>query len=218
MLEHVPASVVVLEGSGSVIPPVRADATICVAAATQPRDYITGYLGSFRLLVADLVLLTLCEPPFASAREVGRLATAIHRARPQLEVIATVFRPRPTAAVRGRRVALFTTAAPLSLPSLTAYLHDAWGAEVVAACADLADRPALVAAVLRAQREADVFLTEIKAAGIDVVAEAATAAGKELVFYDNELVAVDGADVAAALRAQATLAHRRFAARQTTAG
>ena len=40
-----------------------------------------------------------------------------------------------------------------------------------------------------------MFLTEIKAAAIDVVAEAAAAAGRELVFCDNEPVAVGGTDL-----------------------
>ena len=56
---------------------------------------------------------------------------------------------------------------------------------------DLADRARLVPAVARAAREADVFLTEIKAAAVDVVAEGAAAAGRELVFCDNEPVALE---------------------------
>ena len=41
--------------------------------------------------------------------------------------------------------------------------------------------------------DADVYLVEIKAAAIDVVAEAALERGRELVFADNELVG-DGID------------------------
>ena len=212
VLAGVPASLVILEGSGSVIPPVRADATVCVAAASQPAEYVTGYLGTYRLLISDLIVLTLCEPPFASSADVGRLLRVVRGARRGLDVIPTVFRPRPASDVRGRRVALFTTAAPQGLATLTDYLQEVYGAEVVAACADLASRPALADAVLRAQREADVFLTEIKAAAIDVVAEAAAAGGKQLVFCDNEPSAIDGSDLMRALRDQAALAHRRFSA------
>jgi cyclic 2,3-diphosphoglycerate synthase len=212
LLGGVPASLVVLEGSGSVIPPVRADATLCVSAAAQPLDYITGYLGTYRLFIADLLVLTQCEPPFASEGDVARLRDAVAGLRPGLAVVTTVFRPRPAADVRGRRVALFTTAAPQSVPALTRHLERMCGAEVVAVCTDLADRPALAEAVQRAQDAAEVFLTEIKAAAIDVVAEAAAASGKRLVFCDNELVAVDGADLCATLLAQAALAQRRFAA------
>ena len=103
----------------------------------------------------------------------------------------TVFRPRPARPIRGRRVAYFSTAPAAALPALTAALADEHGAEVVLASSDLADRAALAGAVARAAVEAEVFLTEIKAAAIDVVAEAAEAAGRELVFCDNEPRVVD---------------------------
>jgi cyclic 2,3-diphosphoglycerate synthetase len=53
----------------------------------------------------------------------------------------------------------------------------------------LADRPALRAAI--ASVEADVFLTELKAAAVDVVAEAAAERGAALVFLANQPVALD---------------------------
>ena len=53
------------------IPPVRADATVCVASAAQPLEYVTGYLGTYRLLLSDLLVLTMCEAPFADDRRCG---------------------------------------------------------------------------------------------------------------------------------------------------
>ncbi len=76
------------------------------------------------------------------------------------------------------------------------------------AAADLADRSRLADDVRRAADEADVFLTEIKAAAVDVVAEAADAAGKELVFCDNEPVALQG-DLGEAVDGLAALAAER---------
>jgi cyclic 2,3-diphosphoglycerate synthase len=217
LLATLPADLVLLEGSGSVIPPARADATVCVAAATQPLDYITGYLGTLRLLMSDLVVLTMCEAPFASAAHLRAVRRGIAALRPDLTVLQTVFRPRPLGDVRGRRVAFFTTAVPRGLDLLSEHLSGAYGAEVVLASGGLASRPALAEAVRRATGAADVWLTEIKAAAIDVVAEAAAEAGKELVFCDNEPVAVDGADLAAANTALAALARRRFAEREGAA-
>jgi cyclic 2,3-diphosphoglycerate synthase len=211
LLDDLEPGVVLFEGSGSVVPPVRVAATVCVVSAAQPADYITGYLGTFRLLTSDLLILTMCEPPFASAARLRRLLTDIARTRPDLPVVPTVFRPRPLADVRGRRVAYFTTAAPRALPALTAHLAEAYGAEVVVACADLARRPALAEAVARAQAKADVFLTEIKAAAIDVVAEAAAGAHRELVFCDNEALPLPGHDLAAALDCLVDQAKHRYA-------
>ena len=210
------AALAVIEGSGAVVPPVAADATLCVAGAGQPADYVAGYLGTYRLLLSDALVLTQCEPPFASPGEVAAMAAAARAVKPGLEVVRTVFRPRPAQPVRGRRVAFFTTAPEAAAPQLAASLADDHGAEVVLVSCDLADRRRLPEAVARAAAEADVFLTEIKAAAVDVVAEGAAAAGRELVFCDNEPVALEG-DLAATVDRLAELAAERFAARADAA-
>jgi len=212
LVERSGAALAVIEGSGAVVPPVRADATVCVAGAGQDHDYVTGYLGTYRLLLSDALVLTQCEPPFADAAATAALVAAAHAVRPELDVVTTVFRPRPVQSVRGRRVAFFTTAPEAVVPRLAQSLAEDRGADVVLVSADLADRGKLAPAVARAAREADVFLTEIKAAAVDVVAEAAAAAGRELVFCDNEPVAVEG-DLGALVDKLAGLAAERFAAR-----
>jgi cyclic 2,3-diphosphoglycerate synthetase len=187
------AALCVLEGSGAVIPPVRAAATLCVAGAAQPADYVTGYLGTYRLLVSDALVLTQCEPPFAGPGEVAALVAAAHQVQPELDIVTTVFRPRPAEPVRGRRVAFFTTAPSAAVPRLAGSLADEHGAEVVLASPHLADRPRLRADVAAAEAAgAEVYLTELKAAAVDVVAEAAAASGRSLVLCDNEPVALDG--------------------------
>ena len=140
---------------------------------------------------------------------------------PDIDLIPTVLRPRPVASVAGRRVAFFSTATPASADLLADHLRDAHEADVTLVSTDLAGRAALRDAVAAAADRADVFLTEIKAAAVDVVAEAAARMGKELVFCDNE-------PVAAAVdrprpphgrrrrppRRQAAAQRRRYAARQ----
>jgi cyclic 2,3-diphosphoglycerate synthetase len=211
LVEQSAAALAIFEGSGAVIPPVAAQGRLCVSAANQPVDYVAGYLGAYRLLLSDLLVLTMCEPPFADARRVAALRAAAQAVNPSLEIVETVFRPRPAAPIRGRRVAYFTTAAPEALAPLVHHLEQECGAEVVVASGDLASRPALTAAVARAEAAADVFLTEIKAAAIDVVAEAADRAGKALVFCDNEPVAVDGSDLGEHVVALAARCAERFA-------
>jgi len=209
LVEELAPAVAVFEGSGAVVPPVAADAVLCVAGAHQPPDYVTGYLGTYRLLLSDVLVLTMCEEPFASKAAVRRLSDAARAVRPGLEIVTTVFRPRPATPVRGRRVAFFSTAPGDALPAMVRHLEEAHGAEIVSASGALADRRQLVADVERAARAADVFLTEIKAAAIDVVAEAAAASGLELAFCDNEPVAEDGV-LDAALGDLGALCRRRF--------
>jgi cyclic 2,3-diphosphoglycerate synthetase len=84
--------------------------------------------------------------------------------------------------LQGRRTAVFTTGhAPVQ------HLD----AEIVHVSRNLANRDALRAEIERL--DADVYLVELKAAAIDVVAEAASARGVELVLAAND-VAGDGLD------------------------
>ena len=212
LVEASGAALAVFEGSGAVVPPVACDATICVAGAGQPLEYVAGYLGTYRLLLSDALVLTQCEPPFAEAGDVAALAAAAAAVKPDLRIVRTVFRPRPAQPIRGRKVAFFTTAPEGAVPRLTQALADDHGADVVLVSTSLADRGMLAADVARAAREADVFLTEIKAAAVDVVAEAAAAAGRELVFCDNEPFALEG-DLGGLVDELERLAGARFAAR-----
>ncbi len=205
------AALAVFEGSGAVVPPVACDATICVAGAGQPLEYVAGYLGTYRLLLSDALVLTQCEPPFANGGGLVALVASATAVKPDLRIVQTVFRPRPAHPVRGRKVAFFTTAPEGAVPRLAQALADDHGADVVLVSTGLADRGRLAPDVARAAREADVFLTEIKAAAVDVVAEAAAAAGRELVFCDNEPVAREG-DLGGVVDELEQLAVARFAA------
>ncbi len=164
------------------------------------------------MLLSDALVLTQCEPPFAEAGDVAALAAAATAVKPGLRIVRTVFRPRPAQPVRGRRVAFFTTAPESAVPRLAQALADDHGADVVLVSTGLADRGRLAPDVARAAKDADVFLTEIKAAAVDVVAEAAAAAGRELVFCDNEPIAREG-DLGGVVDELEQLAVERFAAR-----
>jgi cyclic 2,3-diphosphoglycerate synthetase len=97
------------------------------------------------------------------------------------DVLASL-RLRPMQPLGGRRTAVFTTgAAPV----------EHLDAELVHVSRNLANREALRAEL--AGIDADVYLVELKAAAIDVVAEEAAARGAELVLAAND-VAGDGLD------------------------
>jgi cyclic 2,3-diphosphoglycerate synthase len=189
--------VVVFDGSGAAIPPVATGKRVLVTSAFDPPEVVTGYLNAYRILLADLVLVTMAD---ASTRHEG-LAEAIREVNPDAQVIAVGLRPRPLAPVDDKRVAYFTTARAEAHAGLAKEL-EALGAEVVQVSGALADRAAL-------QRElesldAEVFLTEIKAAGIDLVAETGARRGIEVVLAANDLVPLDGQpDLDAALLALA---------------
>jgi cyclic 2,3-diphosphoglycerate synthase len=193
---------VILEGSGAALPPVAADRTVLVTSAARPAESLVSGMGPYRILVSDMLVVTMCEPPLASREDVEDVRTAVAEIRPDLPVVQTVFRPRPAEPVAGERVALFTTAPAAVHPALVASLEADHGADVVAISGSLSDRVALRADLDRPEvARASTYLTEIKAAAIDVVAEAAEARGARLVFCDNRPQATDGSpDLDAALR------------------
>jgi cyclic 2,3-diphosphoglycerate synthetase len=176
---------VVFDGSGAAIPPVATGKRVLVTSAFDSPELVTGYLNAYRVLVADLVLVTMADATTSHQA----LAAAIHEVKPDVPVIAVGLRPRPLAPVAGKRVAYFTTAAPDAHEGLAADLAD-YGADVVHVSGRLADRPALLRELETV--DADVYLTEIKAAGIDAVAEAGAKRDVEVVLVANDLVPCPG--------------------------
>jgi cyclic 2,3-diphosphoglycerate synthetase len=109
-----------------------------------------------------------------------------------LPVVATVLRPSPVESVGGRKVAYFTTAPEQIHERLRHHLEEEHGAEVVSLSGSLSRRGELRSELEAAAGDAEVFLVEIKAAAIDVVAEAASERGLPVVFCDNEVRPLDG--------------------------
>ena len=182
---------VLLEGSGAAIPPMEAGRRILVAGAHQDPEVVAGYLGAYRLLISDLVLLTMCEEPLATPEEVRALRAAVAEVT-DVPVLATVLRPRPVEPVAGRRVAVFTTAPAAIHDRLRDHLEREHDARVTLLSGSLARREDLRRELAaRAAREAEAYLVEIKAAAIDIVAEAASEREIPVVFADNEVLPVD---------------------------
>jgi cyclic 2,3-diphosphoglycerate synthetase len=152
--------IVVFDGSGAAIPPVDAGARVLVA-----HDVVSG-LNPYRVLIADLVLTM-----FDDVAEAARALT-------EAPIVRFSLRLRPAEPLAGRRAAVFTTGpAPV----------DHLDAEVVLSSRNLANRVDLRQDLQSV--DAEVYVVEIKAAAIDVVAEEAARRGVPLVFADNEVVA-----------------------------
>ncbi len=178
---------VVFDGSGAALPPIETDRTVAVVAAHQDPAVAGGYLNGYRLLRADLVVLTMAEPS-ARWKDVRETARAI--VRPGVEVVPTRLRPRPLVDVSGRTVAYFSAAPVHAHETLRAELEAASGCRVVHVSGSLANRAVLTGEL--SGIDAEMFVVELKAAAIDVVAEAALARGVEVVLAANDVVPLDG--------------------------
>ncbi len=153
---------VVFDGSGAAIPPVAADARILVVNGAHD---IRAGLNAYRVLISDVVV----DTGGADRRDIAEIAG--------IPVVSAELRLQPMESLAGRRTAVFTTG-----PAPTGHLD----AEVVFVSRNLGNRDAL-----RAELEAvdaDVYLVELKAAAIDVVAEHALSRGAEVVLARNDVV------------------------------
>ena len=185
------AGVVILEGSGSAVPPVPWDGGILVAPASVPVEYLAGYLGPFRLLLSDLLVVTMASSPLAGHEHLSALRSHIRRYLDDPRQIVTDFIPVPLEDVKGERV-FFTTTAPSPVAERQiAHLEATHGCTVVGWSTRLADRAGLAEDMGGAERF-DVLLTELKAAAVDVACERALERGARVVFVDNRAIVVEG--------------------------
>jgi len=185
-----PEELLVLEGSGAAIPPVHADATMCMVPATADPELVCGYLGAYRVLLSDLVVVTMAEPSFADSGAVV-LEKGVRGLAPGVGVVQTVFRPFPLEPISDRRVFFVTTAPASARDVLTEHLECEHGGKVVGTSHSLADRREL-AAELEAMPDADVLLVELKAAAVDLAVRVALERGMDVTFCDNRVVSTGG--------------------------
>src|SRR5919202_909193 len=179
--------VTIFDGSGAAVPPGEGDRGVLVAGAHQDPEYITGFLGTYRLMISDLLVLTMSEEPMADRDKVREIVGGVREIRPDLAVIPAVFRPRPLEDAWDLRVAYVSTAPPAVLEKLARYLEERYGCEVVATSGNLSDRKRLVED-LDPTAGVEVYLTEIKAAAVDVVTRRGFEEGKPVLYCDNDPV------------------------------
>ena len=187
--------VTIFDGSGAAVPPVAVEGRILVAGAHQDPEYVTGFLGAYRLLVSDLLILTMSEELMADREKVRRIIKAAREVAPGLQVIPTVFRPRPVGEVRNLKVAYLSTAPRAVLDLLCRHLEETYGCKVIAASGSLSNRKEL-SRDLEWMRGIGVeaYLTEIKAAAVDVVTRRGAAEEKPVFYCDNDPVGLPGWD------------------------
>jgi cyclic 2,3-diphosphoglycerate synthetase len=181
-----------IEGSGAALPPVLADRTVCVTTAQRAEREALAHLGPYRLLESDVLVVF-------GAEAVGTDALADLKRRlagwiaPEA-VVACELVPEPIGDIpAGSRVAFFSTSDAQEGP-LRGQLEEQ-GVELCVASAHLARRSLLERDLELAGRErCDVYLTELKAAAIDLVAEEAERRGAQVEFVRNRPQPLPGED------------------------
>ena len=191
LANEVDSKFAIFEGSGAAIPPIKTDKKIALIGANQPIENLTTYFGPYRVGLGDLVILTMCEEPMCSDAKIRQIEEFVAEVNPDAVVISTVFRPKPLADIAGKKVLFATTAPEEVKDKLVSYLEDNFDCEVVGTTAHLSNRPLLREDMAKYMDHADVMLTELKAAAVDVATKDALEAGLEVVYCDNIPVAID---------------------------
>ena len=175
----------IFEGSGAAIPPIKTNKKITLIGANQPIENLTTYFGPYRIGLGDLIILTMCEEPMCSDAKIKEIEEFVGEVNPDAVIISTVFRPKPLTDITGKKV-LFATTAPEDVKdNLVIYLEDTFNCEVVGTTSHLSNRPLLREDMAKYMDKAEVMLTELKAAAVDVATKDAMTAGLEVIYCDN---------------------------------
>ena len=127
-----------------------------------------------------------------SDEKIRKIEEFVDEINPDVPVISTVFRPKPLDDISGKKVLFATTAPEEVKDKLVDYLEENFGCEVIGTTAHLSNRPLLREDMKRYMDKAEVMLTELKAAAVDVATKDAMAAGLEVVYCDNIPVPISG--------------------------
>ncbi len=192
MTNDLPQRFVIMEGSGSTLPPVKTDSRIVLIGAAQPLDHIIKYFGQYRIKTSDLAVVTMCEEPMAGEEKLNKIKEGIKNIKPELDYLLTKFRPEPSEDISGQKVFVASTAPETILPTIETYLEKNFHCDVVGSTNNLSNRKKLRSDLEEGMRSTDLLLTEIKAASIDIAGKYAKERGVDISFMHNETLVIEG--------------------------
>ncbi|MCE5329117.1 2,3-diphosphoglycerate synthetase [bacterium] len=181
---------IILEGSGASIPDAQTDINICIIGANQNWDDIVGYLGIYRILISDIIILTNCEEPIADAEKIEDLENNIKLFNSSAKVYKSIFRPVPLGSLESKKVIIAMTAKNIIENKIKNYIEKNYHCLVTGITFNLSNRP-LLKKDLESFKDFDVILTELKAASVDVVTDFAIGSGKEIIYMNNKLMIIN---------------------------
>jgi len=188
--EKLNPDLIIVEGSGASIPDIETDAVICIIGAGQNWEGIIGYLGIYRILSADFIIITMCEEPLASRDKIVFLEREIKKINSKARIIKTVFRPQPLSDVGGKKIFIAMTANKVIEPMIKNYMENNFNCSVKQMSFNLGNREEL-RKDLEKTEDYDTVLTELKAASVDILTDYAFKHKKEVIYMNNVPIMLD---------------------------
>lgn len=192
MANELAEDLIIMEGSGATMPPVWTNRRIVIVGAAQPLEFIRGYFGRYRIMLSDLAVVAMCEEPLASPEKVESIQQALEEINPGMGIALTVFRPKPLGDLTGKNVMLAMSAPESVMGKIISYLEEDCSCSVVGHSSSLSNRAILREDIMESVNDADVLLTEVKAAAIDVATSMGFDAGLDVMYMDNIPVLTGG--------------------------
>ncbi len=208
-----PIDFIIVEGSGTTVPAVYTDATELVISALTPSEHVSSFFGPYRVKISELIVITMAEDyNRGKAEELEKLVKELN---PDAMVSQVVLRPKPLGDVRGRKIVYASVAPEEALEkAIIPYIEEKYGAEVVGYTRWLSNRPKLRRDLEELLPKAEMLVTELKAAAVDVATRMALNMGKEVVYVWNIPVTVAGKPIDEGIREIAGRAIERFNSRK----
>ena len=192
--EEIDPDLIIVEGSGASIPDIKTDKDICVIGAFQDWDALVGYLGIYRIMMADLIILTMCEEPIADQNKIDLLIANITRFNSRARIIKTIFRPEPLSDISGKRLFVALTSLKIIGPKIRDYLEKNYKCKISKISFNLSDREKLKND-LETSDEYDTILTELKAAAVDLLTDYGIKNNKEVIYLNNILISTEDSEI-----------------------
>ncbi len=208
-----PVDFIIVEGSGTTVPAVYTDATELVVSALTPPEHVSSFFGPYRVKISELIVITMAEE--YNKDKVEKLRELIKELNPEAMVSEVVLRPKPLGDIRGKKIVYASVAPEEALEkAIIPYIEEKYGAEVIGYTRWLSNRPKLRKDLEELLPKADVLVTELKAAAVDVATRMALSMGKEVVYVWNIPVTVGGIDIKEGIKEITRRAIERFEKRK----
>jgi cyclic 2,3-diphosphoglycerate synthetase len=189
--ENLDPDLIIVEGSGASIPDIKTDKNICVIGAGQSWENIVGYLGIYRILCADLIIITMCEKPTADGKKISFLESEIGKIKPGIKIIKTIFRPVPLSDIKGKKIFMAMTASKIIESQVKDHMERNYKCKVKKVSFNLSNRKQLKKD-LQSCDDYNTILTELKASSVDLLTDYAIRHKKEIIYMNNIPVILDG--------------------------
>lgn len=208
-----PIDFIIVEGSGTTVPAVYTDATELVVSALTPPEHVSSFFGPYRVKISELIVITMAEE--YNRDKVEKLRELIKELNSEAMVSEVVLRPKPLGDIKGKKIVYASVAPEEALEkAIIPYIEEKYGAEVVGYTRWLSNRPKLRKDLEELLPKADVLVTELKAAAVDVATRMALSMGKEVVYVWNIPVTVGGIDIEEGIKEITRRAIERFEKRK----